>query len=93
MSRNPLTVTARICPHAHVGALVPIGYRCDVREAELWARLNQVLPGGYAPVWAEQVVLADLGGRTVRESLAAGVPCKRIWRAVWSQLELPQTLQ
>ncbi|MCC2593133.1 DUF3046 domain-containing protein [Tessaracoccus sp. OS52] len=63
-----------------------------MREAELWARLGKVLPDGYAAVWAEQVVLADLGGRTVRESLAAGLPCKRIWRAVWAQLELPQTL-
>ncbi|TRY16602.1 DUF3046 domain-containing protein [Tessaracoccus rhinocerotis] len=64
-----------------------------MREAELWARLDQVLPGGYASVWAEQVVLADLGGRTVRESLVEGLPCKRIWRAVWAQLELPQTLR
>ncbi|WP_461105266.1 DUF3046 domain-containing protein [Tessaracoccus terricola] len=64
-----------------------------MREAELWVRLNQVLPDGYAPVWAEQVVLAELEGRTVSESLAAGVPCKRIWRAVWAQLELPQTLR
>lgn len=64
-----------------------------MREAELWSRLNEVLPGGYAPVWAEQVVLADLDGRTVRESLALGVPCKRIWRAVWAHLELPQTLR
>lgn len=70
-----------------------IGYRCGVREAELWARLNEVLPAGYAAVWAEQVVLADLGGRTVRESLSAGLPCKRIWRAVWAHLELPQTLR
>lgn len=64
-----------------------------MREAEMWARMAEVLPAGYAGVWAEQVVLADLGGRTVREALAAGVPCKRIWRAVWAQLELPDTLR
>lgn len=75
------------------GAEARIGYGCAVREAELWVRLNQVLPDGYASVWAEQVVLAELDGRTVSESLAAGVPCKRIWRAVWAQLELPQTLR
>lgn len=76
-----------------VGGIRRIGYRCDVREAELWARLNQVLPDGYASVWAEQVVLSDLDGRTVRESLSVGLPYKRIWRAVWAQLELPQTLR
>ncbi|MDF1487949.1 DUF3046 domain-containing protein [Tessaracoccus caeni] len=64
-----------------------------MREAEMWARMAEVLPGGYSEVWADQVVLADLGGRTVREALTAGLPCKRIWRAVWAQLELPETLR
>lgn len=55
--------------------------------------MERVLPDGYAGVWASQVVLADLDGRTVTEALAAGLPCKRIWRAVWAQLELPPTMQ
>jgi len=59
-----------------------------MREAELWARLNAALGDSYAPAWAEQVVLRDLGGRTVLEALAAGLPCKAIWRAAWQQLEL-----
>lgn len=54
--------------------------------------MNEVLPAGYAATWAESVVLEELGSRTVREALAAGVPCKRIWRAVWKQLELPANL-
>lgn len=66
---------------------------CGVREVELWQRMRDVLPEGYVSVWADQVVLADLGGRTVREALAAGQPCKRIWRAVWRQLELPDVLR
>ncbi len=64
-----------------------------VREAELWSRLADVLPEGYSKVWADQMVLAELSGRTVTEALSAGVPCKTIWRAVWSQLELPQILR
>ena len=60
-----------------------------MREAELWARLERHLGSGYALVWAERLVMADLGGRTVTEALAAGVPCKQIWRAAWSALELP----
>ena len=52
--------------------------------------MAEALPEGYAEVWADQVVLAELGGRTVREALAAGLPYKRVWRAVWAQLELPE---
>ncbi|WP_026926850.1 DUF3046 domain-containing protein [Granulicoccus phenolivorans] len=60
-----------------------------MRETELWARLDRHLGSGYARVWADQQVLADLSGRTVLEALAAGVPAKLVWRAVWSALELP----
>jgi hypothetical protein len=59
-----------------------------MREADLWSRLETVLGAGYAHAWAEQVVLADLGGRTVIEAIAAGWASKVIWRAVWTQLEL-----
>lgn len=62
-----------------------------MREAELWARLDHHLGSGYAVVWAERLVMDDLGGRTVSEALAAGVPCKQIWRAAWGVLELPAT--
>ncbi len=55
--------------------------------------MDEVLPAGYAASWADQVVMEELGSRTVRDALAAGIPCKRIWRAVWSQLELPATLR
>lgn len=61
-----------------------------MREVELWARMEKALGPGYMRVWAEQTVLADLGGRTVREALDAHVPCKVIWRAVWAYLELPR---
>lgn len=59
-----------------------------MREAELWRRLENALGGVYAKAWADQVVLAEIGGRTVTEALAAGVDCKSIWRAVWEKLEL-----
>ena len=92
------------CPYFSGRAAVPCcggrlpssgvrGYPRPVREAELWSRLESVLPDGYAAVWASQVVLADLGGRTVVEALQAGLPCKRVWRAAWRYLELPATLQ
>ncbi len=69
------------------------GYRGGVREAELWDRLKSILGEGYAGVWADQVVLADLESRTVSEALADGVPSKKIWRAAWAYLELPENLR
>ncbi len=44
---------------------------------------------GYAQVWAQRQVLRDLDGRTVDQALAEGEEPKRVWRAVWSTLELP----
>ncbi len=64
-----------------------------MREVELWARLNDVLGHDYAPVWAENTVLAQLGSRTVVQAVADGIDSKRIWLAVWEQLELPQRLR
>ena len=60
-----------------------------MREAELWRRLETTLGKVYAQAWAGQVVLSEIGGRTVVEALAAGVDRKQIWRAVWGKLELP----
>jgi len=64
-----------------------------MRETELWSRLGAVLGAGYAPVWADSVVHADLGGRTVSQALAAGVPVKRIWLAACAILEVPEHLR
>jgi len=60
-----------------------------VKETELWSRLSLHLGGAYARVWASQYSMGELHGLTVVEALADGVPCKTIWRAVWTALELP----
>jgi Protein of unknown function (DUF3046) len=60
-----------------------------MKETELWQRLQLHLGAGYFRVWASEYSLAALGQRTVVEALSDGVPCKIIWRAVWSALELP----
>jgi hypothetical protein len=44
----------------------------------------------YARNWAKQQVLGSLGGRTVQEALDGGEPPKRVWRAVWETLGLPE---
>lgn len=64
-----------------------------MREAELWERLRSVLGDAYAPVWADQQVLSELGGRTVSQAVADGEACKKVWRAAWAYLELPHNLR
>jgi hypothetical protein len=55
--------------------------------------MEEALGGGYATVWASQHVMAELGGRTAREALAAGEQPKFVWRAVHATLELPANLR
>jgi hypothetical protein len=60
-----------------------------VRHTEFWERMEAALGTGYYRVWADQFVMSDLGGRTAKEALDAGVPAKQVWAAVWTALELP----
>lgn len=62
-----------------------------MREAELRARLDQHLSYPSSVLWAQTYVIAALSQRTVDEALAAGVPCKQIWRSAWAELELPES--
>lgn len=62
-----------------------------MRHTEFWTRMNAALGESYASVWASQQVMADLGGRTVDQALAAGVSPKQVWRAVADRLELPES--
>lgn len=72
-----------------MSAAVPAAYAVGVRETELWRRMESALGSAYARVWADTVVMAELGGRTVTQAIADGLDFKLIWRAVWAQLELP----
>ncbi|HEY6934502.1 MAG TPA: DUF3046 domain-containing protein [Marmoricola sp.] len=60
-----------------------------MRHTEFWSRMEHALGPAYARSWAGQQVLAELGGRTVDQALAAGEDPKVVWRAVWAALELP----
>lgn len=60
-----------------------------MRHTEFWTRMEAALGPAYARSWAHQHVLAELGGRTVDEALAAGEEPKAVWRAVWATLGLP----
>ena len=60
-----------------------------MKHTEFWTRMDDALGPAYARSWASMFVLSELGGRTVDEALAAGVPPKEVWRAVWAVLGLP----
>jgi len=53
-----------------------------VRLTDFWWRLEQVFGPGYAASVAHDQVLAQLGGRTVDQALAAGEQTVTVWRAV-----------
>lgn len=44
---------------------------------------------GRAEVLANDHVFSGLGGRTVEQALAAGVPAKEIWREVCQEFDVP----
>jgi Protein of unknown function (DUF3046) len=60
-----------------------------VRHTEFWERMDAALGPSYARTWADMFVMSELGGRTTNEALAAGLPPKQVWAAVWRVLELP----
>jgi hypothetical protein len=60
-----------------------------MRHTEFWERLDLALGSAYSRTWASMYVMADLGGRTAKQALDAGVAPKDVWRAVWAALELP----
>jgi hypothetical protein len=64
-----------------------------MKHTEFWARMDEALGPSYARSWADMFVIADLGGRTTTEALAAGFSPKEVWAAVWRVLELPVTKQ
>ena len=60
-----------------------------MRHTEFWARMEHALGFGYYQVWADQFVMSELGGRTARQALDAGLSPKEVWRAVHRTLGLP----
>jgi hypothetical protein len=62
-----------------------------MRQTEFWSRMDAALGEAYARFWADQFVMSELGGRTASQALAAGVPAKQVWAAVWRALGLPDS--
>jgi hypothetical protein len=60
-----------------------------MRLTDFWARMRAELGEVYAESYARDTVIAELGGRTVEQALAAGEDAKTVWRAVCVARELP----
>jgi Protein of unknown function (DUF3046) len=68
-------------------------YPGPVRLTVFWDRMNSQFGEHYAASVAQDYVLADIGGRTVNQALADGVPVKNIWGAVCDAFDVPDSLR
>ncbi len=64
-----------------------------MRLTEFWDRMNQQFGASYAESFAKDVVIRELGGRTVEQALADGEAAKDVWRAVCEVVEVPAQLR
>jgi hypothetical protein len=53
-----------------------------VRLTDFWQRLEEAFGAAYAGSLANDQVLTELGGRTIKEALAGGEDTAVVWRAV-----------
>lgn len=58
-----------------------------MRQTDFWERMDEAFGPAYARSVAEDQVLSQLGGRTIRTALADGVDVQTIWRAVCAQYD------
>jgi len=53
--------------------------------------MREALGESYHSVWAQEIAMAELGGRTAQQALDDGFTPKTVWLAVWRTLELPDS--
>jgi tRNA A22 N-methylase len=60
-----------------------------VRLTVFWERMYGRFGEAYADNLARDLVIAGLGGRTVRQALEAGLDPSEVWHAVCDAVEVP----
>lgn len=60
-----------------------------MRLTEFWVRMERRFGARYASSYAADMVLAELGSRTVEQALAQGEDVKWVWRAVCEATSAP----
>ena len=61
-----------------------------MRESEFWANLDRAVPRRGRSL-AQDLVLGELGGLSPAEALGSGMPARRVWEAVCSAMDLPES--
>ena len=59
-----------------------------MRLTDFWARMERRFGAAYAESYARDMVLSELGSRTVREALDDGDDAQTVWRAVCAATEV-----
>jgi len=60
-----------------------------MRLSEFWRRMNDRFGARYAASVAQDLVISQLGGRTVEAAIAAGMAPKQVWAAVCEAVDVP----
>ena len=60
-----------------------------MRLTIFWERMAEHFGAAYADSFARDHVMAELGGRTVRQALDAGWETRDVWRAVCTAVGIP----
>lgn len=60
-----------------------------VRLSDFWRLMDDEFGSGYSRVLASELVLGDLGGRSARDALEAGVDPRKVWLAVCDKQDVP----
>ncbi|OEV13055.1 hypothetical protein K378_04780 [Streptomyces sp. Amel2xB2] len=60
-----------------------------MRLTDFWKKMAGHFGETYADSFARDHVMAELGGRTVREALDAGWDAKDVWRVVCAVMDVP----
>jgi hypothetical protein len=60
---------------------------------DFWERMHQQFGEAYAESFARDVVIRELGGRTVEQALAEGEDAKDVWRGVCAVVDVPAALR
>ena len=70
-----------------------MGDTCGVRLTDFWERMDALFGPEYARSWARDFSLAALDGRSVEQSIAAGIETREIWEAVCGVVDVPTLLR
>ena len=62
-----------------------------MRNREFWQLVDEVFGSAQGRALARELVLADLGGRTVVEALDAGTEPRTAWHALCDAMEVPES--